>query len=234
MKTFDDNSVDLVVCDPPYALTDAKWDSAIQLDKLWEQYNRIVKPTGTIVLFGQQPFSSTLVESNRKAFSHIWYWMKNNKTGGLNVKHMPMKCIEEILVFRMKGKTTQKPSFTYNPQGLIKLENAKTIHKTSFGELWGKVKQSSYKPKYTNYPVHVLSYKHDTVRYHPTQKPVKLLEYLIKTYSNEGDVVLDNTMGSGSTGVACVRTKRNFIGIELEDNYYDVAKERIKKEKEGN
>lgn len=226
MKDIPDNSVDMILCDLPYALTACAWDVAIPLKPLWEEYNRVVKNNGVIVLFAVQPFTSKLIWSNLKHYRYNWYWKKNNKTGGQFAKVQPMRCIEDICVFYKK-----KP--TYNPQGLKKLEKPRIIDSD-------KKKSNIYKwrggakitQKYTNYPTHLLEFENEAVsnknRLHPTQKPVKLLEYLIKTYTNEMETVLDNCMGSGSTGVACINTNRKFIGIELDKHYFEISEKRIK------
>lgn len=224
MQDISDKSVDMILCDLPYGITECKWDSVISFESLWNQYRRIIKNNGAIVLFSVQPFTTKLIQSNLKAFRYCWYWKKNNKTGGAFAKVQPMRCIEDICVFYYKAPR-------YNPQGLKKL--AKPIIRDP-----EKQPNSIHRPlskvsiqKYTNYPTHFLEFNNEAVdakkRYHPTQKPVKLLEYLIKTYTNEGETVLDNCMGSGSTGVACVNTNRRFIGMELSDHYFNIAKERI-------
>lgn len=224
MKDIPGESVDMILCDLPYGMTDCKWDSIIPFAPLWEQYKRVIKPNGAIVLFSIQPFTTRLIQSNLKQYRYNWYWKKNNKTGAPFAKVQPMRCIEDICVFYK-----HKP--TYNPQGLIKLDkpivHKKRTKKGVYDAFRGKISPQ----KYTNYPAHLLDFKNDAVdnknRLHPTQKPVALLEYLVKTYTNEGETVLDNCMGSGSTGVAAVNTKRKFIGIELERKYYEISKQRI-------
>lgn len=219
MKDIPDGSIDMILCDLPYGTTACKWDSVIPFEPLWEQYKRIIKGNGAIVLFGSQPFTTELIHSNIRQFRYCWYWKKNNATGGQFAKVQPMRCIEDIAVFYKK-----KP--TYNPQGLIKLENAimqKANRNTSIYTWGGKNEQIQ---EYTNYPKHLLEFKNGK-KIHPTQKPVPLLEYLIKTYTHEGETVLDNCMGSGSTGVACVNTGRRFIGMEKEQKYFEIAKQRI-------
>lgn len=219
MKDLPDNSIDMILCDLPYGTTNCKWDSIIPFNEMWEQYNRLIKSNGVIALFAAQPFTTKLIHSNFKDFRYCWYWKKSNVTGGQFAKVQPMRCVEDICIFYKK-----KP--TYNPQGLIKLDKP-IINK-------GNRKTEVYRWQggdsiqlYTNYPKHLIEYKKDSPHLHPTQKPVALLEYLIRTYTNEGEVVLDNCMGSGSTGVACVNTGRKFIGIELDSNYFNIAKERI-------
>ena len=223
MKDIPAGSIDLVLCDPPYGTTDCKWDSVLPFDKLWAEYNRLLKPDGAAVLFAAQPFTAQLIQSNRKAFRYCWYWLKNQATGFAFAKYQPMRKIEDVCVFYKKHGT-------YNPQGLKAIENPKP--KRRYTAKTDAVYDMDtlmrvYTPRYTGYPVNVLQF--NTERgLHPTQKPVPLLEYLIKTYSNEGDTVLDNCMGSGSTGVACVRTGRRFIGIEQNQEYFSIAQKRIK------
>ena len=222
MKDIPDKSIDMILCDLPYGTTRNKWDSVIPLNKLWEQYSRIIKDNGAIVLFSQMPFTAELVHSNLNLFKYEWIWQKENGTGFLNAKKMPLKIHENILVFYKKLPT-------YNPQ-----------MRTGFKPY--KCKQGSgssnwnYNENFGGYitenngercPIDIIEFKRDKEKLHSTQKPVALLEYLIKTYTNENETVLDNCMGSGSTGVACVNTNRNFIGIELDENHYKIAKERI-------
>lgn len=223
MKDVPEHSVDMVLCDLPYQMTDCQWDRMLPLAELWEQYKRIVKDNGAVVLFGVQPFTTKLIHSNLKHFRYCWYWKKNNATGGQFCKYQPMRCIEDICVFYRKAPT-------YNPQGLKKLDkpiiNRAVKKKDGVYEWRGKDTIQHY----TGYPRHLLEFKNDTMnksRLHPTQKPVALLEYLIKTYTNPGEIVLDNCMGSGSTGEAAIRTDRRFIGIEKDEHFFKVAKERI-------
>ena len=214
MKDIPDGSVDLILCDLPYGTTACKWDSVIPFAPLWAQYKRILKPNGAVVLFAAQPFTTQLINSNMRDFRYCWYWRKSNVTGGIFAKVQPMRCIEDIAVFYRR-----KP--TYNPQGLRKLDGGK-INAASKTNVYGQKKNPSVQ-QYTGYPHHLLEFRKDAHQMHPTQKPVALLEYLIRTYTAPGETVLDNCMGSGSTGVACVRTGRNFIGIELEQKYFDIA-----------
>lgn len=224
MKEVPEKSVDMILCDLPYNVTACEWDKILPFPLLWEQYKRVIKLNGAIVLFSIQPFTTKLIHSNLKDFCYCWYWKKNNKTGAPFAKVQPMRCIEDICVFYQK-----KP--TYNPQGLKKLEKPKTRTKPTNKSVYDSFKGGNLTQEYTNYPVHLLEIKNEAVdsrkRFHPTQKPVALLEYLIKTYTNEGETVLDNCMGSGSTGVACVNTNRRFIGMELDENYFEIAKKRI-------
>lgn len=218
MQDIPDGSVDMILCDLPYGTTACRWDSVIPFDPLWEQYRRILKPDGVAVLFAAQPFTTQLINSNMRDFRYCWYWRKANVTGGIFAKVQPMRCIEDIAVFYRR-----KP--TYNPQGLRKLDGGK-VNAASKSSVYGQKKNPSVQ-LYTGYPHHLLEFRKDAHQLHPTQKPVSLLEYLIKTYTNTGDLVLDNCMGSGSTGVACVNTGRDFIGMELEQKYFDIASERI-------
>lgn len=218
-------SVDMVLCDLPYGITTCKWDSAIPLAPLWEQYWKTTKEHGPVVLFAAQPFTTALINSGKRYFRYCWYWKKNNKTGGTFSKVQPMRCIEDIAVFYKKAPT-------YNPQGLKLLPKPK-VNKHAVNSMYDRGNGNSSLQFYTGYPHHLLEYDNDATgnkRLHPTQKPVPLLEYLIKTYTHEGDTVLDNCMGSGSTGVACLRTGRRFIGIEKDPHYFQTAKERLEKE----
>ena len=215
MKQIPDGSVDLALTDPPYGTTACKWDSVIPFEPMWEQLNRIIKPNGAICLFGSEPFSSALRMSNIKNFKYDWIWQKSNVMGFLNAKKRPLKETENISVFNAK---------VYYPQGLEINEKGKN-HRGKQTETLGKYEPIN-KSEYKNYPRTILQFKSER-GFHPTQKPTELLEYLIRTYTNEGETVLDFTMGSGSTGVACVNTGRRFIGIELDAVYFDIAKERI-------
>ena len=311
MKNIPEKSVDMVLCDLPYGMTDCKWDTIIPFDLLWEQYRRITKPNAHIVLFSAQPFTTKLIHSNMKSFRYCWYWVKNAAVGYTYARYQPRRKVEDICVFRFdehndnagrfqkcreylqserkkSGKTlkefqsllgntmtshyftngkqfalpnreaykkmqttgffqmdydklkamyksdggagTAKTSFTYNPQGLKPIEHLKKRTRRENGNdtvYDAKTLCKEYTPKYTGYPHNILYYDKETERLHPTQKPVALLEYLVKTYTNERDIVLDNCMGSGSTGVASVNTNRRFIGIEKEKHYYRLAKDRI-------
>jgi site-specific DNA-methyltransferase (adenine-specific) len=226
MKSIPDESIDAIITDPPYGTTACKWDSVIPFDLMWEQLNRIIKPNGAIVLFGSEPFSSALRMSNIKNYKYDWIWKKSKPVGFLNVKKMPLKNIENICVF-------YKTLPYYSPQCVLEINKLRRNDNSKNGKNGtgisshngGKMK-GLYLQKYTNYPTQLLEFNSESV-FHPTQKPVLLMEYLIKTYTNENETVLDFTMGSGSTGVACVNTNRNFIGIEKDDNYFKIATERI-------
>ena len=219
MKQVPDKSIDLILCDLPYGTTQNKWDTVIPFDKLWKQYNRIIKDNGAIVLFSQMPFGANLIMSNPKMFRYEWVWEKDNATGFLNAKKMPLKIHENILVF-------YKHLPTYNPQMRTGFKPYKTIqgrHSSNYGDYeQGHITESNGE----RYPIDIIKFNKEN-GLHPTQKPVALLEYLVKTYTNEGDTVLDNCMGSGSTGVACKNTNREFIGMELDENYFKIACDRL-------
>ena len=222
--------VDCILTDIPYGTTACKWDNVIPFKPMWERLNKLIKSNGAICLFGSQPFTSALISSNFEMFKYEWVWVKSRTVGFLNAKNAPLKKHENILVFS-KGKTSNgnKNNMIYNPQGLIEInKKKKSVHQgnnTIVGNRPSRNKE--YICKYKGYPNSLLEFKNESKQVHPTQKPVDLLEYLIKTYTNENDVVLDFTMGSGSTGVACMNTNRKFIGIELDENYFNIAKDRI-------
>ena len=223
MKSIPDNSIDAIITDPPYGTTACKWDSVIPFDLMWEQLNRIIKPNGAIVLFGSEPFSSALRMSNIKNYKYDWIWKKPKGTGHLNAKRMPMNDVETISVFYRK-------QCIYNPQFTEGEPYKAKSGKSSF-DGYGKDNRKGNDNKGKRYPKRLLEFnvvERNTL--HPTQKPVDLMEYLIKTYTNENETVLDFTMGSGSTGVAAGNTNRNFIGIEMDNKYFDIATERINKE----
>ena len=221
MKTIQDNSIDAIITDPPYGTTACKWDSVIPFEPMWEQLNRIIKPNGAIVLFGSEPFSSALRMSNIKNYKYDWIWNKKKAGNFRAVKSMPLMDYEKISVFNHSREN-------YNPQMTIGKERKK-------GGYYSKHEQalnSGTKAKVNNlyYPKGIIEFSkanNKDSKLHPTQKPIALMEYLIKTYTNEGETVLDFTMGSGSTGVAAKNTNRNFIGIELDDNYFNIATNRI-------
>lgn len=213
MGKIPDGSVDMILADLPYGTTACKWDTIIPFEPLWAHYKRIVKRNAAIVLTASQPFTSALVMSNIKEFKYCWYWNKR-PVNFLNAKNQPMRNVEDILVFR---------GSVYNPQGLI---SCKKINKRSNSTKTNGAHGLSNESSFTNYPKQTLEIIGER-GLHPTQKPVALFEYLIKTYTHEGMTVLDNTMGSGTTGVSCVRTKRKFIGIEMDDAYFETAKQRI-------
>jgi len=222
---IEDKSIDAIICDLPYGTTACKWDTIIPFDKLWEQYERIIKDNGAVVLFGSEPFSSALRMSNIKNYKYDWVWEKENSTGFQLANVMPLKLHENILVFS-KGFTYPKSNnkMIYIPQGLIPNNIKRNKRGSKGGYLTDSgCKMDEYVPKFSNYPNSLLRFKRDKEKLHPTQKPVALIEYLVKTYTNEGDTVLDNTMGSGTTNLACIKLNRKSIGIEKEKQYYDVA-----------
>ena len=221
MKDIPNKSIDMILADLPYGTTACKWDTIIPFEPLWEQYERVIKDNGAIVLTASQPFTTALAASNMKLFRYTWVWEKEQGVNFLLAKKQPMKVHEDVLVF-------YKRQPTYNPQMVP--GKPYTSGKGDSGEVTGRVKKKQTKNKGTRYPRTVQRINRET-GLHPTQKPVALLEYLIKTYTKENDIVLDNVMGSGSTGVACINTNRNFIGIELDEDYFEIAKKRIEEVK---
>lgn len=229
MKEIPDGSVDLILTDPPYGTTACKWDSIIPLDSMWSQLNRIIKHEGVIALSGSQPFTSVLVCSNLEMFKYSWVWEKNKSTGHLNSKRQPMRKFEDILIFGNLGvSATSKSHLPYKPQ----MSDGEPYSGRGGGvesgndcyRGYGKTRSDN---KGERYPENIIKFKSDKGKVHPTQKPVALMEYLIKTYTSESETVLDFTMGSGTTGVACINTNRSFIGIEMDDKYFNIAEERI-------
>jgi site-specific DNA-methyltransferase (adenine-specific) len=238
MKRIPEKSIDMILCDLPYGTTACKWDVIIPFEPLWEQYERVIKDNGAIVLTASQPFTSALVMSNPSLFKYSWIYRKQQGTGFLNAKKMPLIDHEDVLVFYKKLPV-------YNPQ----MQEAKVfrpgIKKAKENDLSdyvyrsGIIGKTSWEDNGKRYPKTVLENLYDKERFdatvvnranrHPTQKPVALFEYLIKTYTNEGETVLDNCMGSGTTAIACINTNRNYIGFEKEEKYYNIIQERIKK-----
>jgi site-specific DNA-methyltransferase (adenine-specific) len=237
MKSLPDGCIDAIITDPPYGTTACKWDSVIPFEPMWAELKRIIKPNGAIVLFGQEPFSSYLRLSNIKLYRYDWIWKKNTCGGFATAKKMPLKKHENILVF-------YKSLPTYNPQFEEYSESTKKRFKD--GEKVNRKKQVEFSTNQIQgglsfegeqaimihrgtYPQSIQEFKNEanSKRLHPTQKPMQLIEYLVKTYTNENETVLDFTMGSGTTGVACKNLNRNFIGIELDESYFNIAKERI-------
>ena len=234
MKEIESGSVDLILTDPPYGTTACKWDSVIDLPLMWEQLNRIIKPNGAIVLFGSEPFTTKLRMSNLDNWKYDFIWHKNQPSGQMNAKKMPMKAYETISVFYKKQPT-------YNPQMIERTEKElkrlshKSFEGTSKNTVYGDINRKSL-----NRYEHLLKYPTNVINdikcvfnrsgekvNHPTQKPTELMEYLVKTYTNENETVLDFTMGSGTTGVACMNTNRKFIGIEMDAGYFEIAKQRL-------
>ena len=219
MCVIPDGSVDMILCDLPYGTTQNKWDSVIPFEPLWREYWRVLKPNGAVVLTAQPPFDKVLGSSQVKFLKYEWIWEKYQGTGHLNAKKQPMKCHENVLVF-------YREQCTYNPQ----VSEGKPYTQASgrASKNYGSQRQVVTENKGERYPRSVLKIAHDKdLKVHPTQKPVALMEYLIRTYTDEGETVLDNCMGSGTTGVACKNTRRNFIGIERDPEYFRIASDRI-------
>jgi site-specific DNA-methyltransferase (adenine-specific) len=226
MKGIPSGTVDMVLADPPYGTTQCKWDSVIDLKLMWQELKRIIKPRGVIILTAAQPFTSVLTCSNLKMFKYDLVWEKPNATGFLNAKKMPLRAHESALVFYNKLPT-------YNPQMTYGHERKKTKCKTVNSECYGKAFNLTEYDSTSRYPRSVQKFSSDKQKgsFHPTQKPVEFMEWLIKSYTNPGDVVLDFCMGSGTTGVAAIRNGRKFVGIERNDEYFDTAKQRIEQER---
>jgi site-specific DNA-methyltransferase (adenine-specific) len=225
MNRIDDKSIDMILCDLPYGTTACKWDTIIPFEPLWEQYERIIKDKGAIVLTASQPFTSKLVVSNIELFKYSWIWEKDQGVNFQLVNYQPLKLHEDILVF-------SKKTHNYYPQGLLpcSINKNNKFKGGNLGHCGSEKKRKEYEQKFTNYPKSIIKFNKER-GLHPTQKPVELFEYLIKTYTKEGDIVLDNCMGSGTTAIACMNTNRNFIGFELDKGYYDIILERIKNHK---
>ena len=229
MKNIADGSIDAIITDPPYGTTACKWDSVIDFELMWEQLNRIIKPNRAVVLFGSQPFTSALIMSNPKGFKYEWIWQKTKGSNFQTLKHQPWKMHENILVFNAKG--------VYNPQKYTvsedKIDKRKNVNNplTNKDGVYGKLNRTRKRDDGTRYPNSIQTIKNpNNNSLHPTQKPVLLMEYLIKTYTNENETVLDFTMGSGTTGVAAKNLNRNFIGIEQDEKYFKIAQDRINKQ----
>ena len=220
MQAIPDGSIDAIICDPPYGTTACKWDSVIPFEPMWSQLKRVIKKNGAIVLFGSQPFTSALIMSNIKMFKYCWVWEKESGTGFLNAKKQPLRNNEDIIIF-------YNLTPFYNPQmreGFKPYNQKQGDHKTAnYGKQTGAITVSNG----DRYPLTTLKFPRDKKNAHPTQKPVALMEYLIKTYTNAGETVLDFTMGSGTTMLACQNLNRNEIGIEKDDKYFEIAKNRL-------
>lgn len=237
MSEIPDESIDMVLCDLPYNTIAAKWDKLIPSDKLWEHYRRITKKNAAIVLFGSEPFATNVRNCAMDLYKYDWIWVKNSAACFVHAKNMPLKNFEVIMVFSKGGMGHQsllgENRMNYFPQGLVANHQISKRNKGSFGNVMGK--RPSHKDvverEFENYPKSVLYFDKDPDSFHPTQKPVSLLEYLIRTYTNEGDLVLDNCMGSGATAIAAVRSKRNYLGFETDNNYYVKSLKRIEAEK---
>jgi site-specific DNA-methyltransferase (adenine-specific) len=238
MKNIPDQSIDMIFCDLPYGTTACRWDSPIDLEKLWFEYKRIIKPYRAIIMFGSQPFTTKLISSNYDWFKYCWVWQKNRATGHVHAKNRPMKIHEDICVFSegntLHANQSQK-RMPYYPQGLVKLEDGtKRRTRNDAGDNAVMGKRKSHKQSlctHTGYPTSILKYdiEMNNERFHETQKPVLLCEYLIKTYSLENDIILDNCMGSGTTPIACINTNRNCIGIEIMCDYFQSSIKRVMK-----
>lgn len=224
MPILESKSIDMILCDLPYGTTACKWDVAIPFKDLWAEYDRIIKENGAIVLFGSDPFSTKLKNSNLKNYRYEWVWQKEQGVNFLMAKKQPLRCHEIISVFYKKQPT-------YNPQ-FEKGQPYITKRKCQTVEIYNQKTAPITKNSGYRYPKSVIKFNRER-GLHPTQKPVALLEYLIKTYTNENELVLDNCMGSGSTGIACLNTGRRFIGIEKDEKYFNIASERIHKHREG-
>ena len=225
MKRIADGSIDMILCDLPYGVVQCKWDTVIPFEPLWEQYKRVINPNGAIALFGSEPFTSTLIVSNIKQFKYNWIWQKNKATGFLNAKKQPLNDNETVSIF-------YKKQCTYNPQMTV----AEKVYKRGIvtrnkSDCYGSERSFRQEDTGKRYPLRIQYFNNNFTReqLHPTQKPVALFEYLIKTYTTPGELVLDNCMGSGTTAIACMNTKRNFIGFEMDKGYYDIACDRIEK-----
>lgn len=218
MKQIPDGSIDMILTDPPYGTTACKWDSIIPLEPMWEHLKRIIKPDGTIVMTASQPFTTTLISSNMKMFKYCWVWNKKSFANQMLAKKQPLKITEDIIVFNSK---------IYKPQGLIEVNKITRQGEKITDNNGGGKRKKEYKQTHTNYPRNILEFSKDRPSLHSTQKPVALMEYLIKTYTNEGETILDFTMGSGTTGVAAKNLNRDFIGIELDEEYFKIAEQRI-------
>ena len=223
MKNIPDESIDMILCDLPYEMTKNSWDVALPFDKLWENYNRIIKKNGVIALFGNEPFTSMLITTNIKMFRYTLVWEKNKFSDFLNAKRKPMKIHEDICIF-YKKQPIYNPQYWYS-EPYKRWNTQESVDKqTNYGGHKKNISQSDGK----RLPTTILKFNRVERPAHPTQKPIDLLEWLIKTYTNQGDIVLDNTMGVGSTGIACKNINRSFIGIELEKKYYDIAVNNMK------
>lgn len=228
MQSIPDRYVDMILCDLPYGTTACAWDSVIPFDALWAQYRRVINGAGAIVLTASQPFTSALVMSNPNWFKYAWVWEKSRTGGFWDCKFRPLKAHEDVLVFSSGGCSNgSKLPMKYAPQGLTEGVGAWTAKPVSGNSRTGSEK--SGKREVSKYPRSVQRFTSEARTVHPTQKPVALMEYLIRTYTSPGDVVMDNCMGSGTTGVACVNTGRKFIGIERDEGYFKIANERIEK-----
>ena len=238
MKEIDSESIDLILADLPYGTSASSWDKKLPMNELWGEYKRIIKPNRAIVLFSQQPFTSLLISSNIKMWKYNWIWEKDNGSNFMNSHYCPLKITEDVCVFGTGATSFVKngenliynPQFTEGKPYTIISGNQKSNSAVVRGGTGGREDIGGFKTESDGkrYPKNLIKFNRDKDKLHPTQKPIALLEYLINTYSNENDIILDNVMGSGSTGVACINTNRNFYGIELDTTYFDTAEKRIK------
>lgn len=230
MKQIPDKSIHMILCDLPYGTTSCPWDSLIPLKPLWAQYERVIIDNGAIVLNSTQPFTTALISSNLPLFKYVWIWQKTRVGGIFNAKNMPLKIHEDVCVFS-KGTCANGSNnrMVYNPQGLQECSRtAKNSERAGTDTIGNRpCRTGTYEQTATGYPKSILTFKSEAKTVHPTQKPLEMCEYFIKTYSNEGDTVLDNCMGSGTTALACVLSKRNYIGFETEQKFVDIARARI-------
>jgi site-specific DNA-methyltransferase (adenine-specific) len=235
MKRVPDKSIDMILCDLPYGTTACSWDEVIPFKPLWEQYERIIKSNGAIILTASQPFTTNLITSNMKLFKYCWVWEKSRATGHLHAKNKPLKIHEDIIVFS-PGTTVHasqsKNRMTYNPQGLVKVDkqNFRPSGRSNESYITSRPShKNTVHQEFEGYPKSILKInsEHNVNAYHPTQKPVALFEYLIRTYTNEGEIVLDNCMGGGTTAVAATMSNRKWIGFETESKYVEVANKRL-------
>jgi len=221
--TLPDASVDMILCDLPYGTTACAWDSVIPFDTMWAEYRRVAKKSAAIVLTASQPFTTALIWSNMREFRYCWTWEKTYSTGFMNANKMPLRNVEDVCVFYRKLPT-------YNPQGIIEVNKKQVRRRDKETTIYNDMglRDGEYTQRFTNYPRQVLQFGKEGKTVHPTQKPVALMEYLVRTYTNEDDVVLDNCMGSGTTGVACVNAGRRFVGMEMDAGYFAIAQGRIR------
>jgi len=224
-KHLEDKSIDMIFCDLPYGTTQCKWDSVIDLDKLWSEYNRVIKDNGAIVLFSAQPFTSNLISSNYKNYKYSWYWEKTQSVGHLNAYKQPMRKVEEVNVFYKKQccynyQLKDKPKKDIRPHSKSGLTD-------NYGQYDNDQSKNRKIPLDKKLPENLITFANEQKTIHPTQKPLSLIEYMIKTYTNEGDLILDNTCGSGTTGLGAKNLNRNYIMMEQDPKYYEIACKRV-------
>jgi len=222
MPTLPDKSIDMILCDLPYGTTACKWDTVIPFEPLWVQYERLIKDNGAIVLTASQPFTTTLINSNPSLFRYCWYWKKKYSTGFMNANKMPLRNVEEVVVFYRRLPT-------YRPQDVVAVNRKQARRRDKATTIYNDMglKEGEYTQEFTNYPSQVLEFGKEGNSVHPTQKPVALFEYLIRTYTQPGDLILDNCAGSGTTGIAAENLGRNSIMIEKEPKYCELIRKRM-------